>query len=60
MHDPEIKSDFSDFIRFFPIFRLLPTFRLSDSTALLPMSQIKSLFFSTFLFLYFHGVFLPQ
>ena len=31
-----MNSDFSDFIRFFPIFRLFPTSRLSDSTALVP------------------------
>ena len=30
-----MNSDFSDFIRFFPIFRLFPTSRLSDSTALI-------------------------
>ena len=29
-----MNSDFSDFIRFFPIFRLFPTSRLLDSTAL--------------------------
>ena len=33
----EIRSDFSDFIRFFPFFRLFPTLRLSDSTALVKM-----------------------
>ena len=29
-----MNSDFSDFIRFFPIFRLFPTSRLLDSTPL--------------------------
>ena len=29
-----MNSDFSDFIQFFPIFRLFLTFRLSDSTGL--------------------------
>ena len=29
-----MNSDFSDFIRFFPIFRLFPTSRLLDSTGL--------------------------
>ena len=31
----KIKSDFSDFIRLFPTFRLFQTFRLSGSTALI-------------------------
>ena len=30
-----MNSDFSDFIRFFLIFRLFPTFRLTDSTGLI-------------------------
>ena len=39
-----MNSDFSDFIRFFPIFRLFPTSRLLDSTALL-ITCLKSLGF---------------
>ena len=35
-----MNSDFSDFIRFFPIFRLYPTFRLLDSTTLI--SDLKA------------------
>ena len=45
----EIRSDFSDFIRFFPIFRLFPTFRLSDSTTLNQTLPFKTTLFGKYI-----------